>query len=241
MNQLNRNLFSFCLFFSQILALNLYAEDAIDKTDLKNIYEIYRISPSEINEHLLALKQLAQESASIIEINTRGSASTWALLQGLSESHSLEKAYTEIESYLPFLDKIYLSRRLARENNIKLTYINANALNVDFKDRADLLFIDSIHTYCQLTYELEKFSPQINKYIVLHDTSPPWGYENDIEYKGDYSEYPISINRTKKGLFPAITDFLAKNPEWILMDRRFNNYGLVILTRHENTGNYMKK
>jgi hypothetical protein len=95
----------------------------------------------------------------------------------------------------------------------------------------ELLFIDSLHTYAHLTYELEKFSPKATKYIAMHDTSAPWGDTDDDEYHGDYSEYPPEIDRTKRGLWPAVLDFLNKHPEWTLKERRENSHGLTILQR----------
>ena len=97
---------------------------------------------------------------------------------------------------------------------------------------AEMLFIDSLHTYCHLTYELEKFSPKISKVIAMHDTSEPWGDADDSDYRGDYSEYPLYIDRSKKGLWSAVEDFLERHPEWILQERLFNNHGFTILRRH---------
>lgn len=201
------------------------------KEELTNLYEHYRTVPSDIYEHLTVLKQLAKECGSVVEIGKRSVGSTWALLNGLAESSEAERTYLEIEVFPPVLEKLYLSKKLAYENNISFQFIEGNDLHLDLKDRADLLFIDGTHTYCHVTYELEKFAPKINKYIVMHDTNLPWGYQNDIEYQGDYSEYPEAIDRTKKGLSAAVNDFLAKNPGWILAERRFNNHGLTVLKR----------
>jgi len=95
----------------------------------------------------------------------------------------------------------------------------------------DMIFIDSLHTYCHLTYELETFSPKVAKFIAMHDTSEPWGDAEDDTYHGDYSEYPAWIDRTKKGLWPAVEDFLARHPEWKLKSRVFNRHGFTVLER----------
>ena len=65
----------------------------------------------------------------------------------------------------------------------------------------------------------------------MHDTNYPWGYYNDTEYTGDFSEYPAHLNRSKKGLVEAINDFLSINPGWQIKEVRMNNYGLTILER----------
>ena len=101
--------------------------------------------------------------------------------------------------------------------------------------QTDFLFIDSLHTYAHLTYELEKFSPHIAKYIAMHDTSDDWSYTDDTQYRGDYSEYPENIDRTKRGLWPAVEDFLERHPEWVLEARYFNCYGFTILKRRSES------
>jgi hypothetical protein len=219
-------------FFCALCANEGNSSTTLPREELANIYQVYRTSPSDINEHLSALKSLACECSSIAEIGRRSSGSTWALLMGLAENENPKRKFVEVElSPSLMLEKLYLAKRLAHENGITFHFKQGNDLYFDLEENVDLLFIDSIHTYCHLTYELEKFSPKVNKYIVMHDTSPPWGYVNDSEYTGDYSEYPQEIDRTKKGLSPAIVDFLSKNKGWFLKERRFNNHGLVILER----------
>jgi hypothetical protein len=97
----------------------------------------------------------------------------------------------------------------------------------------DMLFIDSLHTYCHLTCELEKFSPKVGKYIAMHDTSAPWGMMDDDQYHGDYSEYEPSFDRTKRGLWPAVVDFLGRHPEWSLYQRNLYSHGFTVLGRTE--------
>jgi hypothetical protein len=97
-----------------------------------------------------------------------------------------------------------------------------------------MLYIESLHTYCHLTYELEKFHSKIRKFIALHDTSAPWGTVDDNAYQGDYSEYPSTLcDRSKKGLWPAVEDFLLRHPEWTVRERRLNCCGFTVLERKE--------
>jgi len=51
-----------------------------------------------------------------------------------------------------------LAKRLSLGNGIAFEFWQANDMDVDIHS-ADMLFIDTLHTYCHLTYELEKFSP----------------------------------------------------------------------------------
>lgn len=200
------------------------------KSNLEDIYNFYCQTPYSINEHLPTLKMLAQECTAVIEIGVESVYSTWGILYGLSESSGENRTYLGIDIASPPSDKLKLAESLAIENGINFRFLQADDMDVDI-DYADMLFIDSLHTYCHLTYELEKFSPNVKKYIVLHDTSPPWENTDDWVYKGNYSEYPAHINRNKRGLWPAVVDFLKNHPEWTLHARYLNNHGLTILKR----------
>jgi hypothetical protein len=49
---------------------------------------------------------------------------------------------------------------------------------------------------------------------------------NELSFKTGFS-----INEIETGLWPAVTDFLANNCDWVLHERFFNNNGLTILKR----------
>jgi len=67
------------------------------------------------------------------------------------------------------------------------------------------------------------------KQVYIDDE--PWGDRDGDDYFGDYSEYPAEYDRTKRGLWPAVQDFLQRHPEWSLYERHFNNHGFTILRR----------
>jgi len=217
------------LFFS-IFSHPVFGEDLKAQRELKAQYEYSWQTPSDINEHLPLLRQLASECSSVVEVGMREMVSSWGLLMGLSESPYENRSYLGFDLEYPPLKTLQLAQKLAQRNGIAFHFSQKNDMIVDVIE-ADLLFIDSLHTYCHLTYELEKFSSTINKYIALHDTSEPWGDQDDTEYHGDYSEYPADINRTKRGLWLAVEDFLDRHPEWILEARHVNNHGFTILKR----------
>jgi hypothetical protein len=204
--------------------------DPVAAAELEKVYHEYCSRACDINEHIPVLKTLALECSSAIEIGIRSMVSTWGVLQGLAENNVEFPSYIGIDILQPPSNTIELAKRLSAGNNIDYTFIQANDMEIDIPD-TDLLFIDSLHTYCHLSYELEKFNSNVKKYIVMHDTSYPWGSNDDIEYTGDYSEYPDSIDKTKRGLWLAVEDFLAKHPEWTIHKRLFNNYGFTILKR----------
>jgi hypothetical protein len=158
----------------------------------------------------------------------RDMVSSWGILQGLSESPSSHRSYIGIDISSPPSETLNAAQRLARAHGIQFTFLQANDMDVDIPE-TDFLFIDSLHTYCSFTYELEKFSPSIRKYIAMHDTSPPWESVDDSEYCGDFSEYPDYIDKNKKRLWLAVEDFLHRHPEWKLAARYINCHGFTSL------------
>jgi hypothetical protein len=220
------------ILFSSFLALasldsvtNENAASALDRQ-----YTIKCQQWSDIYEHIPVLRNLAKECSTVMELGVRSMVSTWGVLKGLSESPYKNREYIGVDLSLPPEETLALAKELAEANGISFQFWQANDMTIEI-DPVDLLFIDSLHTYCHLTYELETFSPKVIKYIALHDTSDPWAYRDDDLYTGNYSEYPSSIDRTKRGLWPAVIDFLNKHPEWKLHERRTNNHGFTILKR----------
>lgn len=215
---------AFFLFFSTAAFANL-----LDKNELHRIYLHHSHQPSDIHQHVPVLRELASECSSVVEIGVRQIVSTWGILRGLADSPAPSRSYIGIDIDFPPTDTLSLASRLAEANGVSFQFWHANDMTVDF-GTVDMLFIDSMHTYAHMTYELEKFSPKVTKYICMHDTSDPWG-TMDQPYDGDYSEYPSFIDRTKRGLWPAVEDFLERHPEWTLVERRTNCHGFTILKR----------
>lgn len=58
-------------------------------------------------------------------------------------------------------------KELGYEKNWK--FIQSDSLKVDWKKPIDHLYIDGLHTYDQVTGELKKYEPFVNKIITIHD------------------------------------------------------------------------
>lgn len=198
--------------------------------ELTKIYNYHCQTPSDIYQHIPVLKELAQQCSSVIEIGIRYMVSSWGIFEGLAHSPFPNRSYLGIDLAFPPKESFDQAKSLAEQNGITFNFLQANDMDIEL-EQADMLFIDSLHTYCHLTYELETFSPKIRKFITMHDTSAPWGNQDDDQYTGDYSEYPAQYDRYKRGLWPAVEDFLKRHPEWTLQERRLNNHGFTILRR----------
>lgn len=48
-------------------------------------------------------------------------------------------------------------------------FVQSDSLKVDWTDPIDHLYIDGLHTYDQVTSELKKYEPFVNKIITIHD------------------------------------------------------------------------
>ena len=76
----------------------------------------------------------------------------------------------------------------------------------------DLLFIDTIHSAEQLSGELQRYAPNVSRFLIIRGT-------------GNFAE--ISEDRRQPGLLVALRDFMKANPEWSVIEHRMNQYGMT--------------
>jgi hypothetical protein len=161
-------------------------------------YELNRDTPSDINEHLSKLREYADKCQHVTEIGVRGCVSLFAFLSSNAER-------------VVALD---IANVAVPETN-KLHFICGSSLDVEIEE-TDFLFIDSLHTYEQLSRELFLHARNVKKYIGFHDTEI---FGTNGETGG------IGLNQ-------AIEEFMSStHPEWVLEYRTTINNGLTILRR----------
>lgn len=202
----------------------------------KNLIEQHYLSEcraaSDINQHLPTLYALSNECDSVIEMGTRWIVSTWAFLASSAKSvisidicHPSEfKHLREYNRYSP--SDLEIVEDIARSHNKKYQFIQSDTLKIDIPS-TDLLFIDTLHSYYQLSQELALHGNKSNKYIVLHDVEL-FKYHDEILEK-----YPHP-KTGKTGLQNAIEEFLYSNPHWQIKRWYLNNNGLCVLERISN-------
>lgn len=156
----------------KIILLIILSTSGFCANELRKQYELHCTEPSDINEHLPRLRELASECSSVVELGIRGAVSTWGLLQGLAESSQTPRSYIGVDLEYPLLNTLFLANNLADDHQISFQVWAANDFDIEIEP-TDMLFIDTWHTYRHLTYELEKFSTRVAKYIAMHDTSAP--------------------------------------------------------------------
>ena len=192
-------------------------------------------TPSDINEHLPTIYNYAKKSESIFETGVRGVVSSWALIYGLlsNKNTSNPKIFMNDISECDLVELLEKTKELS----IKISYKWSNNLTLDFgKEKFDLTFIDTWHCYGQLKRELNKFNKITNKYIIMHDTTIDEYFGESLRMGWDVFEQSkttgIPIEEIKKGVWPAIEEFLLENKEWSLKERYLNNNGLTILEKN---------
>ena len=158
-------------------------------------------TPSDINEHLPTLKKYASLCNSIVELGVRGMVSTWALLAG----SPLEMVSVDIVDPSEHQWDTKETKELARSEGILWGFVKMSSLEFKFR-RTELLFIDTIHFYDQLSQELKLHSPHTTKYIIMHDTNFP-------------------------EMQKAINEFLTDNNDWKVKEVLTTMTGLTVLQR----------
>jgi predicted O-methyltransferase YrrM len=160
-------------------------------------------------QHMPTLRLLAR-GLRCVELGVRYGTSTIALLA--ARPASLFSVDIQAFETHPLLWE------LAQSENIPFKLTIIDDLLIEIPD-CDLLFIDTLHTYTQLSKELALHAHRSTKYIVFHD----------IVSFGERNEDPADT--AGPGLLPAIMEFLQHNPQWKIASFYFNNNGLLILER----------
>ena len=160
----------------------------------------------DIIEHMPTLMRYAEASETIVEFGTAYGTSTQALLRG--RPRRLDTYDIEIPFNLEFL------RERAAIEGVDFRFHLESTVDTVINE-TDLLFIDTWHIYSHLKKELTLHGNKAKKYIIMHDTE-------NFKF-GDHSGGP--------GLWPAIEEFLADNPNWSIKEHFTNNNGLTVLER----------
>lgn len=186
---------------------------------------------SDINEHIQTLYEYTKECDSVVECGVRNVVSSWAFVKGLIDGG---KGTNLTSCDLKFTSNINKLKKLSKDCNIDFEFLEGNDILLDLND-ADLYFIDTWHVYGHLKRELEKFYRRARKYIIMHDTTIDGEKGESIRCKWNIpkqsKESGYSEEEIRKGLKPAINEFLENHPEWKVEKEYVNNNGLTILKR----------
>ena len=143
---------------------------------------------TDISDHLPTLYMLARMSSYVVEFGVRDGVSTRAIIESGTPS-----LHVDIEpAPFPFEKPHWFAQASSLDVRIPPT---------------DLLFIDTEHTYEQLSRELALHCDSVHRWIAMHDTE----------------KFP--------DLRRAIADFLETDNGWEFLTHYQNNNGMTILQR----------
>jgi BarA-like signal transduction histidine kinase len=144
----------------------------------------------------------------------------WAIFQGWSES-SLEKKQVILIDPNPIAElgvKPFLE--VGNILGAELFYLPTHSLYPHIPKR-DMLYINTLHTYDQLTQELTMHHANTNKYILLDNT---YKYALEGETTGDTQE-------KVEGIAKAVSEFVAKYPVWNYAKVSCQGKGYILLEK----------
>ena len=209
------------------------------RLDIERLYEARCHAPnSDISEHLPILRYFAAKCNRVAEMGVRYCVSTFAFLMGLSDegadagaSAPKQLVCVDIEE----IESIHEIAHIAKHIGVDLSFIRADSATVDLGGRVDLLFIDTWHVYGHLKRELEAHHGNVNKYIIMHDTTVDGVHGESIRLGMDVDKQCITSGYAReeimRGLVPAIDEFLVAHPEWRRVLVLENQNGLTVLAR----------
>ena len=204
------------------------------QSDLMINYSILCSKPSDINEHLETLYNYAKQCTTIVECGDRDIVSSYAFASAMigKPNHS----FTMIDLYESTKMKPFLE--MCKTEGIHTSFLKESDIQC-VPIQTDLLFIDTWHIYGHLKRELAHWHTSVQKYIILHDTTVDAVHGEsircnlNIEAQSIESGYPEE--EIRKGVWPAVVEFLEVHPEWRLEKRYTHNNGLTILARNTDT------
>jgi hypothetical protein len=204
---------------------------------MKSLDEHYTLSQTtkaDIEEHIETLYEYAKKCDSVLELGVRSCVSSWAFVKGLRDNGSVKRRL--LCNDIQYHHAIAELERIATETAVDFEFVEKNDLSMDLNgEEFDMTFIDTWHIYGQLKRELNKFAPSTRKYIIMHDTEVDRVFGESLRCGWDTAQQARETNipeaEIRKGLEPAITEFLEEHPEWVIDLIKTNNNGLTVLVR----------
>lgn len=175
---------------------------------MKTIDDLYAeacLAPSDINELLPILRNIASGCYNVTEFGMRGGLSTRALIAGRPQRVSSYDLSLQRET-------VQTLKQAAMDALVMLDVYQEDTLQCKIFP-TDFLFIDTLHTDAQLRGELEKHNQQVQHWIAIHDTITFGAVGED----------------GGPGLMSAVVHFLEFHKEWVISEHYGFNNGLLVL------------
>ena len=177
-----------------------------DTSSLEAVFHWTSGVPRDLDQHLPALKALAEKCPHVTEFAKRRE-STVGLLAGRPK---------QFVSYQKELDLLVPTAVALAKGTASTVHPGADSLQINRIEPTDLLFIDTIHSASRLKAELELHAPAVRRFIAVRGTGS-FGFQSE--------------DRKEPGLFVALRPFVADHPEWFVYSHTKQQYGLTVLGR----------
>lgn len=175
---------------------------------LLKMYEEVAQKQTDISQALPILRGLASIVDHVTEFGMREGNSTTALMAGLPRV-----LITYDHRAVPLKPLV----EAAAEARVEFIITRQNVLEAAPIEETDLLFIDTLHTFDQLTKELKIHGSRATRFIAFHDTHT-FGKTCQGKKGGE-------------GLLPAIGNFLKANRKWRLLYHTVKENGFTVIGR----------
>ena len=189
--------------------------------------------PNDIFEHTHMLQFYALQCGSILQLGVGNSAASYAFLYGMMFNGLGQKSLRSVD-IVPLPQSPM--HRLARENGLEFSHEVTEDLHMAGLQPVDLTFVDTWHVYGHLKRELQKFSPFTKKWIMIHGTETygqlgesVWDPSRNATLEHLQGGYPAAD--IVKGLLPALEEFIAAHPDWVVETTRKSQNGMIVLKR----------
>lgn len=166
------------------------------------------LTKSDINEHCKTLRDLSAQCQVVVDCAMRHDSSTVALAAGKPAA-----------MYVVAASKPGTLEPMASLSGKPITHIPGTSLTADVPE-ADLIFVDTEpHNYDHVYAELQRLKDKSRRWLVVHDTSAPFG---ETGQGGG------------PGVMYAVRKFIADNGgKWFTFRHDENNHGLTVLSCDE--------
>lgn len=175
------------------------------------------------SRHLKYLQSAAKAVCTVVELGVKRGTSSSALCWCRERLISYDIKVTP------------QARRLQQLVGPKWDLREENTLHVrpEGVPEHDILFIDSLHTYDQVSGELAIFAPKTKEAIIFHDTITfaTKGADGESGFYLRQPENRADFDSGSHGIRLAIDEFMIGNPKWTIFRHAPFGHGLLTLRK----------
>jgi len=196
--------------------VNLSRSPIVGLKPLDALFEEVANKKRDLNEHAESIRNIALQSSTIRAFVKR---CEWEPILAAAFPKSLEVYQTEAA---PLTQRtIEAVNKQSVKDNRKITKYETHTGMTDplevLPTQCDLFVLDRLMEGNYALKVLERHGPMIDRFILLRGS----------QAFGEVAEG----NREAPGLFYAMKQFMAKNPEWFVVVHRGNQYGYTLLSK----------